>query len=89
EELAFIRDIVPIRTQNEESYGHIRICVPESRAEKFSSRFRIFGEAVSVQRIRQQNQITVCEKCFGFHTTRVCARSKKCGTCSADAHNGT
>ncbi|POS82851.1 hypothetical protein EPUL_004811, partial [Erysiphe pulchra] len=79
EELAF----------NEEPYGYIRICVPEIRADKFPSRLRIFGEAVSVQRIRQRNEITVCDKCFGFHATRVCARSKKCGTCGADAHNGT
>ena len=51
EELAFVRDIVPIRymgwtrrSQNEEPYGYIRICVPESRADKFPSRLRIFGE---------------------------------------------
>ncbi|KHJ31716.1 putative effector protein [Erysiphe necator] len=96
EELAFVRDIVPIRymgwtrrSQNEEPYGYIRICVPESRADKFPSRLRIFGEAVSIQRIRPRSQITVCEKCFGFHATRLCARSKKCWTCGADAHNGT
>ncbi|POS82212.1 hypothetical protein EPUL_004623 [Erysiphe pulchra] len=96
EELAFVRDMVPIlymgwtrRTQNEEPYGYTRICVPESRADEFLFRLQIFGEAVSVQRICQRNQITVCEKCFGFHATRVCARSKKCETCGADAHNGT
>ncbi|POS88005.1 hypothetical protein EPUL_000390 [Erysiphe pulchra] len=80
EELAFVRDIVLIqymrwtrRTQNEEPFEYIRTCVPQT----------------SIQRIRQRNQITVCEKCFSFHATRVCARSKKCGTCGTDAHNST
>ena len=53
EELAYIRDPIPIRdmgwtrrSQNDEPYGYIRICVPESKAGKFPSRLRIFGEAV-------------------------------------------
>ncbi|KHJ35962.1 putative effector protein [Erysiphe necator] len=64
EELAHIRDTVPIRdmgwtrrSQNEEPYGYIRICVPESKAGKFPSRLRIFGEAVSIQRIRKREHV--------------------------------
>ncbi|POS84518.1 hypothetical protein EPUL_002104 [Erysiphe pulchra] len=62
EELATVRDVVPIRfmgwthrSQNKETYGHGRICVPESRADKFPSSLRVFGEVVSIQRIRQRN----------------------------------
>ncbi|POS84601.1 hypothetical protein EPUL_003455 [Erysiphe pulchra] len=51
EELATVRDYLPIRymnwtrkSQNDEPYGNIRICVPKAKANKFPSRLRIFGE---------------------------------------------
>ncbi|POS84820.1 hypothetical protein EPUL_004464, partial [Erysiphe pulchra] len=51
EELATVRDFLPIRymnwtrkSQNDEPYGNIRICLPEAKANKFPSRLRIFGE---------------------------------------------
>ncbi|POS83874.1 hypothetical protein EPUL_004565 [Erysiphe pulchra] len=64
EELASIHDVVPIRhvswtrrSLNDESVGNTRLCVPEIKASKFSSRLRLFGEAVSIQGIRKRNQI--------------------------------
>ncbi|POS83824.1 hypothetical protein EPUL_004823, partial [Erysiphe pulchra] len=95
EELASVRDTIPIRfmnwtrrSQNDQSTGHIRISVPESKSNKFPSRLRIFGETVFVQRIRQREQPAVCTKCHGFHTTRIFARNPKCKTCSSDVHDG-
>lgn len=96
EELASVRDAIPIRFMNwtrksesdDEPFGRIRICVPETRADKFPSRLRIFGEAVSIQRIQQRQQALVCTKCHGFHSTRTCARQHKCATCGTDAHPG-
>ncbi|POS84300.1 hypothetical protein EPUL_005308 [Erysiphe pulchra] len=95
EELAPIRDAVPIRhvswtrrSLNDEPYGKIRICVPEIQASRFPSRLRLFGEAVSVQRIRKRNLIITCEKCYGFHATRTCAQTMKCKLCGIEAHDG-
>lgn len=95
DELAPIRDIVPIRhvtwtrrSLNDEPFGNIRICVPEIKASKFPSRLRLFGEAVSVQRIKKRSQITTCDKCYGFHATRTCARPAKCKDCGTEAHDG-
>ncbi|KAI0993427.1 hypothetical protein K3495_g14757 [Podosphaera aphanis] len=95
EELASVREAVPIRyinwtkrSQNDEPYGYIRICVPELKAARFPSRLRVFGEAVSVRRIRKRQQILVCEKCHGFHATRSCARPAKCQSCGMDTHSG-
>lgn len=95
EELASVREAVPIRymnwtkrSQNDEPYGYIRICVPELKAARFPSRLRVFGEAVSVRRIKNRQQILVCEKCHGFHATRSCARPTKCQVCGMDAHSG-
>lgn len=95
EELAPIRDAVPIRhvswtrrSLNDEPFGYIRICVPETKASMFPSRLRLFGEAVSVQRIKKRNLIITCEKCYGFHATRTCARTVKCKLCGNEAHDG-
>ncbi|POS84513.1 hypothetical protein EPUL_004352 [Erysiphe pulchra] len=44
-------------------------------------------EAVSVQRKNKRNQIKVCDKCFGFHASRTCARTKKCETYGVDTHD--
>ncbi|KHJ31266.1 hypothetical protein EV44_g4120 [Erysiphe necator] len=95
EELSPIRDLVPIRhvgwtrrSLNDEPFGNIRICVPEIKASKFPSRMRLFGEAVSIQRIRKRSQITTCDKCYGFHATRTCARTTKCKDCGTESHDG-
>ncbi|KAI0999196.1 hypothetical protein K3495_g8998 [Podosphaera aphanis] len=95
EELASVREAVPIRymnwtkrSQNDELYGHFRIYVPELKAARFPSRLRVFGEAVPVHSIRERQQIPVCEKCHGFHATRSCARSMKCQNCGMDSHSG-
>lgn len=94
EELAPIKENVPIRhigwthrSENEEPYGQVRICVPENKADKFPSRLRVFGEAVSIQRIRQRRPVIVCDKCHGFHATRTCARPAKCPNCGANTHD--
>ncbi|POS87820.1 hypothetical protein EPUL_000750, partial [Erysiphe pulchra] len=42
---------------NDKPHGNILICVPEAKANKFPSRLRIFGEVVSIQRIRQRQQV--------------------------------
>lgn len=95
EELAFVQESVPIRymnwtrrSQNDEPTGFIRLCVPESKANRFPTRLRVFGEAVSINKIQKRQQIVVCSKCHGFHATRTCARSIKCQNCGTDAHEG-
>ncbi|POS82654.1 hypothetical protein EPUL_006041, partial [Erysiphe pulchra] len=95
EELAALKEIVPIRymnwtrrSQDDQPFGHIRISVPEAKSNKFPPRLRLFGEAVFVQRIRQRQQPIVCDKCYGFHTIRTCARTPKCKTCATEAHDG-
>ncbi|POS85682.1 hypothetical protein EPUL_004131 [Erysiphe pulchra] len=95
EELGSIRDHVPIqhigwthRSLDDEVNGFVRICAPENRASKFPSRLRVFGEAVSVQRIRTKQSPITCDKFYGFHSTRTCARSLKCKLCGVDAHEG-
>ncbi|POS82421.1 hypothetical protein EPUL_005139, partial [Erysiphe pulchra] len=62
--------------------------VPEKRAHKFPTRLHLFGLAIGIQRIRtrNRNRLTVCEKCFGFHSTRSCIRQQKCEICGSDAH---
>ncbi|POS81999.1 hypothetical protein EPUL_005490, partial [Erysiphe pulchra] len=72
----------------DQPFGHIRISVPEAKSNKFPPRLRLFGEAVFVQRIRQRQQPIVCDKCYGFHTKRTCARTPKCKTCATEAHDG-
>ncbi|POS81664.1 hypothetical protein EPUL_006013, partial [Erysiphe pulchra] len=75
---ASIRDEVPIRQmawtrrskESPEPLGHIRIHVPETKANKFPSRLQLFGAAVGIQRIREHKPVTTCEKCHGFHSTR-------------------
>lgn len=92
-----IKDAMPIRhiawTQRSKdsahSFGYIRIHVPEAKANKFPSRIQLFGQATSVQRIRQRSQLITCTKCFGFHSTRTCARQQKCGSCGKDSHEGS
>ncbi|POS86679.1 hypothetical protein EPUL_002196 [Erysiphe pulchra] len=95
EEFAAVRETVPFkymnwtrRSNNDEPCGHIRICIPESKAGKFPSRLRLFGEAVSVQTIRKRNQFLVCTKCHGFHTTWICTRSNKCHIYCTEEHTG-
>ncbi|KAI1004367.1 hypothetical protein K3495_g3845 [Podosphaera aphanis] len=95
EQLAFVRDVVPIRymnwtrrSQNDEPYGYIRICVPDSQVGRSPSRLHVFGEAVSVQRIRKCQQILVCSRFHGFQATHTCARTTTRQNCGADAHLG-
>ncbi|POS82874.1 hypothetical protein EPUL_005699, partial [Erysiphe pulchra] len=93
EELGSIRDHVPIRhvgwtrrSLDDQVNGFVRICVPENRASKFPSRLGVFGEAVSVQRIRPKQIPSTCDKSYDFHSTRTCARSLKCKLCGVDTH---
>ncbi|KAI1005821.1 hypothetical protein K3495_g2394 [Podosphaera aphanis] len=73
-ELAPVREVIPILSMNwmrrsvesDELFGYVRICVPESKASRFPSRLRIYGEAVSIQKIWKRQQIVVCTKCYGF-----------------------
>ncbi|POS87980.1 hypothetical protein EPUL_000235 [Erysiphe pulchra] len=37
-----------------------------------------FGLAVGIQRIQNRKSVPMCEKCFGFHSTRTCAREYMC-----------
>ncbi|POS82987.1 hypothetical protein EPUL_006029 [Erysiphe pulchra] len=95
-ELAHFRDTVPIRvtgwtrrSQNDEPYGYFRICVPDLKAGKFPLRLHIFGEAISIQRIRKCGQIVVCSKCHDFQVARTCARSIKCQNRGMNAHDSS
>ncbi|POS84923.1 hypothetical protein EPUL_003510 [Erysiphe pulchra] len=95
DELAFVPEFVPIRymnwirgSQNDEPTGFIRLYVPELKANRFPTRLRVYGEAVSIQKIRKRQQIVVCFKCHGFHATRTYAQSTKCQNCGTDAHEG-
>lgn len=94
EELTHNNDVVTMgemgwtrRTQIDESYGYIRIYVPESKAGSFPSRLRIFGGAIFIQRIRKRGQIVVCKKYYCFHATRTCTRISKFQRRGADGHD--
>ncbi|POS81751.1 hypothetical protein EPUL_005885, partial [Erysiphe pulchra] len=84
--LASIRDDVPIRQmawKNKSKYsnddiGHVRIHIPSHKAHKFPFRLQLFGLAV----------VPTCEKCFGFHSTRTCAREYMCKLCGTKRHEG-
>ncbi|CAD6505223.1 BgTH12-00716 [Blumeria graminis f. sp. triticale] len=91
-----IKDDTPIRhiawTRRSIDYlspfGHIRIHVPEARAHKVPSRMQLFGQATSIQRVSNKQLLRTCNKCFGFHATRTCARQFKCASRGMDSHEG-
>ncbi|CAD6502426.1 BgTH12-05019 [Blumeria graminis f. sp. triticale] len=91
-----IKDDTPIRhiawtrrsTDSLSPFGHIRIHVPQARAHKMPSRMQLFGQATSVQRVSNKQLLRTCNKCFGFHAMRTCARQFKCASCGMDSHEG-
>lgn len=93
---ASIRDDMPIRQvawtnrskKSIDDNGYIRIHVPQHKAHKFPIRMQLFGIAVGIQRIRDRKPIPTCDKCHGFHSTRVCARKFMCNLCGAERHEG-
>ncbi len=66
--------------------GHIRICVPQTRASKFPIRMRIFARPVSTQRITAKQPTLQCGRCHGFHPERLCARILRCSNCGEAGH---
>ncbi|KHJ32942.1 hypothetical protein EV44_g3966 [Erysiphe necator] len=89
---ASIRDEVPIRQmawtrrskESPEPIGHVRVNVPETKANKFPPRLQLFGAAIGIQRIRERKPVTSCEKCHGFHSTRTFAHQPMCNICGTE-----
>ncbi|POS81761.1 hypothetical protein EPUL_005927, partial [Erysiphe pulchra] len=94
--LASIRDDIPIRQiawtnkskDSNDDIGHVRIHIPSHKAHKFPFRLQLFGLAVGIQRIQNRKSVPTCEKCFGFHSTRICAREYMCKLCGTKRHEG-
>ncbi|POS86653.1 hypothetical protein EPUL_001479, partial [Erysiphe pulchra] len=78
EELATVRDYLPIRYMN---------------WSRKSQNDKPFGKYVSAclhtANIRQRQQVLVCNKCHGLHSRRTCARPFKCEIFGANAHTGS
>ena len=46
-----------------------------------NTKFRLFDESGPAIPFSRRRPIEQCQRCWGFHTTRSCTRSQRCGRC--------
>ena len=71
-----------------EGEGTVVIMVASNLLSKWPRRVRIFGQASELRPLRQKLDVQTCERCFGYHHSRNCARPEKCSTCGRARHGG-
>lgn len=67
--------------------GVILAYMTPAMAKSWPAHMRLFGQAVSVQPLRERLNVTQCEKCYGFHHTRNCPRAPRCHRCAGARHD--
>ena len=68
--------------------GEVGVHLSPADLQRWRWKLRLFGDPVSAYAVRKKPSIQQCERCFGPHHIRNCARTQRCGTCAAPAHPG-
>ncbi len=66
--------------------GNMVVSFEASGDPRWRARVPLFGGTCPVRKCERKATIIQCERCHGFHSTRICIKAIRCSHCAATSH---